>query len=118
MQPQFAALLATAKGTSRITETVFEGRFLYAQELCRMGACIERSGDSIIIRGVKAFNPERVKITDLRAGAALAIAALSAWGETEIDGIYHLDRGYEELDDKLNGLGARVRRVTEQAANL
>jgi UDP-N-acetylglucosamine 1-carboxyvinyltransferase len=118
MQPQFAALMATSGGTSRIAETVFESRFLYTQELCRMGACIEYSGDSIIIRGIKALSPARVKITDLRAGAALAIAALSTWGETEIDGIYHLDRGYEELEDKLNGLGARVRRVEEQAANL
>jgi UDP-N-acetylglucosamine 1-carboxyvinyltransferase len=120
MQPQFAALLATAGGTSRITETVFESRFLYTQELCRMGACIEHSGDSIIIRGIKAYSPARVKITDLRAGAALVIAALGTWGETEIEGIYHLDRGYEELEDKLNGLGARVRRVAEaeQAANL
>jgi len=118
MQPQFTALLATAGGTSRITETVFESRFLYAQELCRMGACIEHSGDSIIIQGVKALSPAKVKITDLRAGAALTIAALSTWGETEIDGIYHLDRGYEDLEDKLNGLGARVRRVADQAANL
>jgi UDP-N-acetylglucosamine 1-carboxyvinyltransferase len=120
MQPQFAALLATAVGASRITETVFESRFLYTEELCQMGACIEQSGDSIIIQGTKALSPARVKITDLRAGAALVIAALSAWGETEIEGIYHLDRGYEELEDKLNGLGAQVRRVAEaeQAANL
>lgn len=118
MQPQFAAFLATANGTSRITETVFENRFLYTQELYRMGACIEPSGDNIIIRGIKAFNPARVKVTDLRAGAALMIAALSTWGETEIDDIYHLDRGYEELEDKLSGLGAQIRRVAEQAANL
>ena len=118
MQPQFAALLATAGGTSRITETVFENRFLYTRELCRMGACIEHSGESIIIRGIKTLSPAPVKITDLRAGAALTIAALSTRGETEIDGIYHLDRGYEELEDKLNGLGARVRRMAEQAANL
>ncbi|MGD0152982.1 MAG: UDP-N-acetylglucosamine 1-carboxyvinyltransferase [Thermacetogeniaceae bacterium] len=118
MQPQFTALLATTRGTSRITEAVFENRFLYVQELRRMGACIEPSGDSIIIRGIKAFKPARVKVTDLRAGAALTIAALGAWGETEIDCIYHLDRGYEELEDKLSGLGARIRRVAEQAANL
>jgi UDP-N-acetylglucosamine 1-carboxyvinyltransferase len=120
MQPQFAALLATAGGTSRITETVFESRFLYTRELCQMGACIEHSGDSIIIRGVKAFSPARVKITDLRAGAALVIAALGTWGETEIEDIYHLDRGYEDLEDKLTGLGARVRRVreAERAAGL
>ena len=85
-----------------------------------MGACIEHSGDSIIIRGIKAYSPARVNINDLRAGAALVIAALGTWGETEIEGIYHLDRGYEDLEDKLNGLGARVRRVAEaeQAANL
>ncbi len=118
MQPQFTALLATAGGTSRITETVFENRFLYVQELCRMGACIESSGDTIIIRGIKSFKPAQVKVTDLRAGAALTIAALGAWGETEIDCIYHLDRGYEDLEDKLSGLGARIRRVAEQAANL
>lgn len=118
MQPQFAALLATAAGTSRITETIFENRFIYTQELMRMGACIEPCDDTIIIRGVPRLSPARVKVTDLRAGAALVIAALSTWGKTEIDGIYHLDRGYEELEDKLIALGARIRRVTEQAANL
>lgn len=120
MQPQLTALLATANGTSRITETVFENRFLYTRELCRMGARIETSGNSIIIRGIKALSPARVKVTDLRAGAALVIAALGAWGETEIDGICHLDRGYEELEQKLAGLGARIRRMTAaaQAASL
>jgi UDP-N-acetylglucosamine 1-carboxyvinyltransferase len=116
MQPQFAAFLATVAGTSRITETVFESRFLYTRELCRMGACIEQSGDSIIIQGAKTLSPALVKANDLRAGAALVIAALSAWGETEIDGVIHLDRGYEDLEDKLCGLGARIRRMAEQVA--
>jgi UDP-N-acetylglucosamine 1-carboxyvinyltransferase len=118
MQPQLAALLATASGTSRITETVFENRFLYTRELCRMGACIKTSGNSIIVRGIKALSPARVKVTDLRAGAALVIAALSAWGETEVDGIYHLDRGYEGFEEKLSGLGASIRRKAAQAASL
>ncbi|HHW41922.1 MAG TPA: UDP-N-acetylglucosamine 1-carboxyvinyltransferase [Syntrophomonadaceae bacterium] len=118
MQPQFAALLTTAAGTSRITENIFENRFLYTYELVRMGASIEVTGTTAVIRGVRGLRPACVKAGDLRAGAALVIAALKAWGETEIGGVYHLDRGYEDLEEKLGGLGCRIRRVTEQAANL
>ncbi|MDH7576655.1 MAG: UDP-N-acetylglucosamine 1-carboxyvinyltransferase [Bacillota bacterium] len=118
LQPQFAALLTTVTGTSRIVETVFEERFLYTEELRRMGASIEVSGPKALIRGVERLYPAQVKVPDLRAGAALVIAALKAWGETEINCVHHLDRGYEGIEEKLRGLGARIRRVTEQAANL
>jgi len=118
MQPQFAAILTTAGGTSTITENIFENRFLYIDELVRMGASIEVTGSTAVIRGINGLRPACVKATDLRAGAALVIAALKAWGETEIGGVYHLDRGYEDLEEKLGGLGCRIRRVTEQAANL
>ncbi len=118
LQPQFAALLTTAAGTSRIVETVFEERFLYAKELRRMGALIEVSGATALIRGVKCLHPARVEAPDLRAGAALVIAALKTWGKTEISCVHHLDRGYEDFEEKLRRLGARIRRLTEQAASL
>lgn len=118
MQPQFVALLTTARGRSMITETVFENRFLYVEELRRMGAIIKTFDRRVAIYGSDFLRPARVKATDLRAGAALVIAALKAWGETEICGVYHIDRGYENFEDKLRALGARIRRVTEKAANL
>lgn len=118
MQPQFVALLTTARGTSRVSENIFENRFLYIQELVRMSASIEVTGNTAVIHGVTGLRAACVKATDLRAGAALVIAALKAWGETDISGLYHLDRGYEDLEEKLSALGCRIRRVTEQAANL
>lgn len=118
MQPQFAALLTTAGGESTIRETVFESRFLYAEFLRRMGSQIYVNGSIAIIQGVECLSPAQVEATDLRAGAALVTAAMKTPGETEIRGVYHLDRGYEDLEGKLASLGARIRRVTEQAANL
>lgn len=118
MQPQFAALLTTARGESRITETVFDNRFLYVEYLRRMGAEIQVNGNCAFIKGVDSLQPARVAATDLRAGAALVIAALKAQGETEVVGINHLDRGYENLEEKLASLGAHIRRVVERAANL
>lgn len=118
LQPQFTALLTTATGESTITETVFENRFLYVEFLRRMGSQIYVNGSTAVIQGVESLSPAQVEATDLRAGAALVIAALKTPGETEIRGVYHLDRGYEDLEEKLSSLGARVRRVTEQAANL
>lgn len=118
LQPQFAALLATVPGASTITETVFENRFLYLDFLRRMGAQIHVNGPLAVIKGVERLSPAQVEATDLRAGAALVIAALKTPGETEIGEIYHLDRGYEDMEGKLSSLGACVRRVTKQAANL
>lgn len=118
MQPQFAALLTTVPGTSMITETVFDNRFLYAYELIKMGAAIEIKGKTAVVRGVSKLLPATVDVTDLRAGAALVIAALKTWGETQINYACHLDRGYENLEGKLAGLGAKIHRVAEKAANL
>ena len=110
-QPQMAAALSTAKGVSTIEESVFQARFLYAQELNRMGADIQISRDVAIIRGVDKLQGASVKATDLRAGAALIIAGLSAEGETRVDDMIHVWRGYEAIDQKLRGLGARVELV-------
>ena len=110
-QPQMAAALSIAKGVSTIEESVFQARFLYAQELNRMGADIQISRDVAIIRGVEKLQGAGVKATDLRAGAALIIAGLSAEGETRVDDMIHVWRGYEAIDEKLRGLGARVELV-------
>ena len=107
-QPQMAAALSLARGVSTIEESVFQARFLYAQELNRMGADIQISRDVAIIRGVEGLQGAGVKATDLRAGAALIIAGLSAKGETRVDDMIHVWRGYEAIDKKLRGLGARV----------
>lgn len=109
MQAQIMALLALAKGTSVITETVFENRFSHAQELKRMGANIRISERNAIIHGVNKLSGAPVKITDLRAGAALILAGLAAEGETTVYGMNHIYRGYEHLVDKLNSLGADIR---------
>jgi UDP-N-acetylglucosamine 1-carboxyvinyltransferase len=111
MQAQVMALDAVAEGTGVITETIFENRFMHAQELARLGAEIETSGNTAIVRGVAALQGARVMATDLRASASLVIAGLVAQGETVIDRIYHLDRGYESIEEKLSRLGARIRRV-------
>ncbi|MBR1486926.1 MAG: UDP-N-acetylglucosamine 1-carboxyvinyltransferase [Synergistaceae bacterium] len=107
-QPQMAATLALASGVSTIEESVFQARFLYAQELNRMGADIKIARDVAIIRGVEKLQGARVKATDLRAGAALIMAGLAAEGETIIDDMVHVWRGYEAIDKKLKSLGAQV----------
>ncbi len=111
MQAQFMALNSIAQGTGVITETIFENRFMHAQELQRLGADIEISGNTAVVRGVPQLNGAKVMATDLRASACLVIAGLVARGQTLIDRIYHLDRGYEHIEEKLSQLGARIRRV-------
>jgi UDP-N-acetylglucosamine 1-carboxyvinyltransferase len=111
MQAQFIAVNSVAEGTSRVTETIFENRFMHVQELRRLGANIEIEGNTAMIFGVDALTGATVMATDLRASASLVIAGLVAEGETIIDRIYHLDRGYERIEERLAGLGARISRV-------
>jgi UDP-N-acetylglucosamine 1-carboxyvinyltransferase len=111
MQAQFMALAAVARGTALITETIFENRFMHVQELQRLGADISIQGNTAIVRGVPRLQGATVMATDLRASAGLVIAGLVAEGQTVIDRIYHLDRGYEALEKKLGALGARVERI-------
>jgi len=113
MQAQFAALNTIAEGTSTVVETVFENRFMHVQELKRMGADIEIEGNTAIIRGTDKLTSAPVMATDLRASASLIIAGLVASGETEVQRIYHIDRGYENIEEKLALLGAKIRRVHE-----
>ena len=112
MQAQLMALDAIAEGTGVITETIFENRFMHAVEMQRLGADIEISGNTAVVRGVSRLQGANVMATDLRASASLVIAGLVAEGETRIDRIYHLDRGYECIEEKLAQLGARIKRVT------
>ena len=112
MQAQFMALMTLCQGTSVLIETVFENRFMHVDELKRMGADIKIDGRSCIIQGVKTLTGAQVKATDLRAGAALVLAGLLSTGPTEIDNIYHIDRGYEGIEAKFTGLGAKIKRVT------
>lgn len=111
MQAQFMSLLSVSKGVSTVTETVFENRFMHVGELKRMGADIKIDSRSAVIEGVSNLTGTNVKATDLRAGAALILAALKAEGITEIRDIYHIDRGYNSIDDKLRSLGAKITRV-------
>lgn len=111
MQAQFMALNATAEGVGRVTETIFENRFMHVQEMQRLGAQIEIEGNTALVRGVERLQGATVMATDLRASASLVLAALVAEGETVIERIYHIDRGYECIEEKLNQLGASVRRV-------
>jgi UDP-N-acetylglucosamine 1-carboxyvinyltransferase len=111
MQAQFMALNAVAEGTAVIRETIFENRFMHAVELIRLGADIKIDGNTAFVKGVANLDGATVMATDLRASASLVIAGLAAKGETLVDRIYHLDRGYERLEQKLSALGARVRRV-------
>lgn len=113
MQPQFMALACVAKGTSVITETVFEKRFVHTGDMIRMGADIKVEGHSAIVKGVKKLSAAPVMASDLRGGAALVLAGLVAEGTTELSRIYHLDRGYVKLKEKLNSLGADIKRVKE-----
>jgi len=108
MQAQMMALMSTAQGTSVIIETVFDNRYMHVNELRRMGACIKIDGRSAVVQGVEELSGARVRATDLRAGAALVLAGLTARGKTEVYDIYHLDRGYTDLDKKLRDLGARI----------
>ncbi|MCL4689428.1 MAG: UDP-N-acetylglucosamine 1-carboxyvinyltransferase [Burkholderiales bacterium] len=111
MQAQFLALNTIASGTALVTETIFENRFMHVQELRRLGARIDIEGNTAVVQGVERLTGATVMATDLRASASLVIAGLVAEGETVVDRIYHLDRGYERLEEKLVRLGARVRRV-------
>jgi UDP-N-acetylglucosamine 1-carboxyvinyltransferase len=113
IQPQFMALSCVAKGTSVIIETVFENRFAHTGDLIRMGADIKVEGHSAIIKGVKKLSAAPVMASDLRGGAALILAGLAADGTTELSRIYHLDRGYVNLEKKLTALGADIHRVEE-----
>jgi len=110
MQAQFMALMSKAQGTSIITETIFENRFMHVAELRRMGADISFKGSTAIVRGVRELKGTNVMATDLRASASLVVAALGAEGKTTIHRVYHLDRGYEKIEEKLTSLGADVRR--------
>ena len=111
MQAQFMAMNAVADGTTVITETIFENRYMHVQELRRMGANIEVEGNAAIVRGVPMLEGATVMATDLRASASLVIAGLIAQGETVVERIYHLDRGYERIEEKLGQLGARIKRI-------
>jgi UDP-N-acetylglucosamine 1-carboxyvinyltransferase len=111
MQAQFLALNTIAAGTALVTETIFENRFMHVQELRRLGAHIDIEGNTAVVHGVEALAGATVMATDLRASASLVIAGLVAEGETVVDRIYHLDRGYERLEERLSRLGARVRRT-------
>jgi UDP-N-acetylglucosamine 1-carboxyvinyltransferase len=111
MQAQMCALLATAKGDSQVTENIFPQRFMHVSELKRMGAAIELDGATANIRGVNGLSGAPVMASDLRASAALVLAGLQAEGQTEINRVYHIDRGYELIDEKLGSLGAHIERV-------
>ena len=111
MQAQFMALNTVAEGTAMMTETIFENRFMHVQEIQRLGADIEIAGNTAVVRGVPRLTGAGVMATDLRASASLVIAGLVADGQTTIDRIYHLDRGYECIEEKLSQLGARIKRI-------
>lgn len=112
MQAQMMSLLALSKGTGIVTETIFENRFMHAGELCRMGAQIKVEGHCAVVEGKRSLSGAKVTASDLRAGAALVLAGLTAKGETEVFNIHHIDRGYENLDIKLKDLGADIQRIT------
>jgi len=112
LQAQLMALMTRAKGTSRITETIFENRFMHVQELARLGARIQLAGETATIEGVDKLQGAQVMATDLRASVSLVIAALAAEGETMVNRVYHLDRGFERLEDKLSACGATLERIS------
>jgi UDP-N-acetylglucosamine 1-carboxyvinyltransferase len=111
MQAQFMALNCVARGTSKVTETIFENRFMHVNELVRLGANIQIDGKVSMVEGVAQLSGATVMATDLRASASLVIAGLVADGETRVDRIYHLDRGYDQMESKLRALGADIERV-------
>jgi UDP-N-acetylglucosamine 1-carboxyvinyltransferase len=112
LQAQLMALMTRANGTSRITETIFENRFMHVQELARLGARINLAGETATIEGVEKLKGAPVMATDLRASVSLVIAALAAEGETMVNRVYHLDRGFERLEDKLSACGAAIERIS------
>jgi UDP-N-acetylglucosamine 1-carboxyvinyltransferase len=112
LQAQLMALMTRADGTSHIRETIFENRFMHVQELARLGADIHLHGDTAEVRGVKRLTGAQVMATDLRASVSLVIAALAAEGETVLHRVYHLDRGFETLEEKLSACGADVERLS------
>ena len=113
LQAQFMALMSLADGASVIRETIFENRFMHAPELSRLGARIDVRGNEAVVRGPSALKGAPVMATDLRASVSLVIAGLAAEGETHVSRIYHLDRGFERLEDKLSACGAKIDRVSE-----
>ena len=112
LQAQLMALMTRAEGTSHITETIFENRFMHVQELARFGAHIHLDGETATIEGVERLKGAPVMATDLRASVSLVIAALAAEGETMVNRVYHLDRGFERLEDKLVACGADIARIS------
>jgi UDP-N-acetylglucosamine 1-carboxyvinyltransferase len=113
MQAQYMALATQAEGSSVVTENIFENRFMHAQELVRMGANLTIEGSRAVVRGRTPLSGAAVQASDLRASASLVLAALVADGETIIDRVYHIDRGYEHIEEKLRGVGAQIRRIGE-----
>tara|TARA_B100000925_G_scaffold257974_1_gene212642 strand:- start:1826 stop:2284 length:459 start_codon:yes stop_codon:yes gene_type:complete len=111
MQAQFTVLNCMGKGESHVKETIFENRFMHVQELNRMGTDITINGTTAVINGVKSISGAQVMATDLRASASLILAGLVAKGETIVDRIYHIDRGYERIEEKLSNLGAEIMRL-------
>jgi len=111
MQAQFTALNAVAEGSATITETVFENRFMHVQELQRMGANITVEGNTAVVTGIDQLTAAPVMATDLRASASLILAGIAAQGDTIVDRIYHIDRGYECIEEKLSQLGANIQRL-------
>jgi UDP-N-acetylglucosamine 1-carboxyvinyltransferase len=111
LQAQLMALMSRARGTSRITETIFENRFMHVQELARLGARIHLDGETATVQGVERLKGAPVMATDLRASVSLVIAGLAAEGETMVHRVYHLDRGFERLEQKLAACGAMIERV-------
>jgi UDP-N-acetylglucosamine 1-carboxyvinyltransferase len=113
MQAQYMTLMTQAEGDSRITETIFENRFMHASELLRFGADIQIDGNTATVKGPTPLTGARVQASDLRASASLVLAGLAARGETIIDRVYHIDRGYEKIEAKLGGVGAQIERIRE-----
>jgi UDP-N-acetylglucosamine 1-carboxyvinyltransferase len=111
MQAQFVALNAIAQGSSTVTETIFENRFMHVPELCRMGADLKLEGNTVVCKGVKSLSGANLMATDLRASASLVLAGVAAQGTTTIERVYHLDRGYESIEEKFKMLGANIERV-------
>jgi UDP-N-acetylglucosamine 1-carboxyvinyltransferase len=116
MQAQFVAMNCVAEGVGVVTETIFENRFMHVQELQRLGADIRIEGNTAIVRGSKKLTGAPIMATDLRASASLVLAGLVAEGETAVDRVYHIDRGYENIEEKLSGLGAKIRRIPAERA--
>jgi UDP-N-acetylglucosamine 1-carboxyvinyltransferase len=113
MQAQYMALMTQAAGRARVTETIFENRFMHASEMQRMGARVQIEGHTAIVEGPTPLMGARVQASDLRASACLVLAGLAAQGETIIDRVYHIDRGYEKIESKLRSVGAEIERITD-----